>query len=115
MVSKKVWVILLEVFFSLPTGLFLGVVTPLNLAELDNLGTSDSVLGVKNFNRLLFVCQVTFQLNFFQWYCRRKVTADVRRAGLIMRPLLRGGIEERVDIDRRLGDLPRIRPLFVSR
>src|SRR3954470_19162722 len=44
--------------------------------------------------------------------CRGKVTADVRRVGLIMRPLLRGGIEERVDIDTRLGDLPWFRPLF---
>ena len=45
--------------------------------------------------------------------CRGKVTADVRRAGQIMRPLLRGGIEERVDIDTVLGDLPRFRPLIV--
>src|SRR3954463_10187616 len=44
--------------------------------------------------------------------CRGKVTVDVRRAGQIMRPLLRGGIEERFNIDMRLDDLPRFRPLF---
>ena len=48
-------------------------------------------------------------------FCRGKVTTDVRRFGVIMRPLLQGGIEERVNIDTRLGDLPRFRPLFVSR
>src|SRR3954471_4864997 len=40
-------------------------------------------------------------------------TADVRVIELIVRPLLRGGIVERVDIDTVLGDLPRFRPLFV--
>ena len=47
--------------------------------------------------------------------CRGKVMADVRRVGLDMGPLLRGGYEERVDMDKRLGGLPRFRPLFVSR
>src|SRR4051812_17901608 len=41
------------------------------------------------------------------------VTADVRVSKLDVRPLLQGGIEERVDIDTVLGDLPRFRPLFV--
>src|SRR3954468_8886825 len=36
--------------------------------------------------------------------CRGKVTANVRRVGLIMRPLLRGGFEGRVDIETRLGN-----------
>src|SRR3954467_4758299 len=40
-------------------------------------------------------------------------TADVRVIELVVRPLLRGGIEERVDIDTILGDLPRFRPLFI--
>src|SRR4051812_22553668 len=47
--------------------------------------------------------------------CHGKVIAYVRRVGLIMRPLLRGGIEEGVDIDKGLNDLPRFWPLFVSR
>ena len=42
--------------------------------------------------------------------CRGKVTADVRRVELNMGPLLRGKYEERVDMDRRLGDLPRFSP-----
>src|SRR3954470_5510268 len=45
--------------------------------------------------------------------CRGVNTADVRVIGLVVRPLLRGGIEERVDIDTVLGDLPRFWPLFV--
>src|SRR3954467_12480045 len=40
-------------------------------------------------------------------------TADVRVIELVVRPLLRGGIEERIDIDTVLDDLPRFRPLFV--
>src|SRR4051812_42452725 len=48
-------------------------------------------------------------------FCREKVTVDVRRVLLIMRPLLRGGSKERAYIDTRLGDLPRFRPLFFSR
>src|SRR3954467_2190311 len=40
-------------------------------------------------------------------------TADVRVIELVVRPLLRGGIEERVDIETVLGNLPRFRPLFV--
>ena len=45
--------------------------------------------------------------------CRGVNTTDVRVIKLVVRPLLRGGIEERVDIDKVLGDLPRFRPLFV--
>ena len=45
--------------------------------------------------------------------CRGVNTADVRVIELLVRPLLRGGIEERVDIDMLLGDLPRFRHLFV--
>src|SRR3954462_8718005 len=45
--------------------------------------------------------------------CRGVVTADVRVIELVVRPLLRGGIEERTDIDTVLGDLPRFRTLFV--
>src|SRR3954470_21152166 len=44
---------------------------------------------------------------------RGVVIADVRVIELIVRPLLRGDIKERVDIDTVLGDLPRFRPLFV--
>src|SRR3954463_1877543 len=40
-------------------------------------------------------------------------TADVRVIELVVSPLLRGGMKERVDIDTVLGDLPRFRPLFV--
>ena len=46
-------------------------------------------------------------------HCRGINTADVRVIELVVRPLLRGGIKERVDIDTVLGDLPRFRPLFV--
>src|SRR4051812_21014659 len=45
--------------------------------------------------------------------CHGVNTTDVRVIELVVRPLLRGGIEERVDIDTVLGDLPRFRPLFV--
>src|SRR3954470_1040841 len=45
--------------------------------------------------------------------CRGVNTTDVRVIELVVRPLLQGGIEERVDIDTVLGDLPRFRPLFV--
>src|SRR3954467_3116631 len=45
--------------------------------------------------------------------CRGVNTVDVRVIELVLRPLLRGGIEERVDIDTVLGDLPRFWPLFV--
>src|SRR3954462_12417564 len=45
--------------------------------------------------------------------CHGVNTADVRVIELVVRPLLRGGIEERVGIDMVLGDLPRFRPLFV--
>ena len=47
--------------------------------------------------------------------CRGKVTTDVRRVELNMGPLLRGDFVERVDMDKRLGDLPRFQPLFVLR
>src|SRR3954463_10964485 len=40
-------------------------------------------------------------------------TADVRVIKLVVRPLMRGGIKKRFDIDTLLGDLPRFRPLFV--
>src|SRR4051812_43289646 len=45
--------------------------------------------------------------------CREVNTTDVRVIELVVRHLLRGGIEERVDIDTILSDLPRFRPLFV--
>ena len=45
--------------------------------------------------------------------CRGVVTSDVRVIELVVRPLLRGGIKERVDIDMVLGDLRRFRPLFI--
>ena len=53
--------------------------------------------------------------NYMSDYCRGKVTADVRRVELSMGPLMRGDFMERVDMDKRLGDLPRFQPLFVSR
>src|ERR1041385_506892 len=45
--------------------------------------------------------------------CRGIKTSDVVVTEGAERPLLRGGIKERVDIDTVLGDLPRFRPLFV--
>src|SRR4051812_29381807 len=45
--------------------------------------------------------------------CRGVNTEDFRVIELVVRPLLRGGIKERVDIDTVLGDLPRFRPHFV--
>src|ERR1041385_5660498 len=42
--------------------------------------------------------------------CRGKVTADVRRVGLIVGPLLRGEFKEGVDIGTGLGELSRFGP-----
>ena len=42
LVSKKVLVVLAEVFFALPGGFLLGMVAPLNFAKLDNLAVCDS-------------------------------------------------------------------------
>src|SRR4051812_22978347 len=40
--------------------------------------------------------------------CHGKVTADVWRVGLDVGPLLRGGIKERVDMDKRLGGFTQV-------
>ena len=66
--------------------------------------TSSKLTKIKTMNR-----------NIKESICRGKVTADVRRVRLDMGPLLQGGYEERVDMDKRLGGLPRFRPLFFSR
>ena len=59
MVSKKVWVVLAEVFFLLPGGFLLGVVAPLNLAKLDNLVACNSARKLENLDWLLLISQIT--------------------------------------------------------
>ena len=59
MVSKKVWVVLAKIFFSLPGGFLLGMVAPLNFAKLDNLAASNSAGKLENLDWLLFIGEIT--------------------------------------------------------
>src|ERR1041384_5695243 len=65
--SKEVRVVLLQIFFTLPSCLLFGVVIPLNLAQLDRLGASNSLGSLKNLHRFLLISQVTLQLNSIKW------------------------------------------------
>src|SRR4051812_30403376 len=56
---------------------------------------------------------LTIEFNRDFTFCRGINPTDVRVIKLVVRPLLRGGIEERVNIDTVLGGLPRFRTLFV--
>ena len=44
------------------------MVTPLNLAELDNLAAGDSAGKLENLHWFLLISQITIQLNRFQWH-----------------------------------------------
>jgi hypothetical protein len=48
-----------------PGSFILGVVTPLNLAHLNNLNTSYSLRRVQNFNRSLTIRLITSQVKLF--------------------------------------------------
>src|SRR3954462_12015953 len=65
--SKELRVVLLQIFFTLPSCLLFGVVIPLNLAQLDRLGAGNSLDSLKNLHRLLLISQVTRQLNSIKW------------------------------------------------
>src|SRR3954465_15722635 len=65
--SKEVRVFLLQIFFTLPSCLLFGVVIPLNLAQLNRLGAGNSLVSLKDLNRLLLISQVTRQLNSIKW------------------------------------------------
>jgi hypothetical protein len=58
-----------EFIFSLLSCFFLYVVPPLNLAEFDCLGVSNSFRCLQDFDGFLFLREITFQLNLFQRYC----------------------------------------------
>ena len=53
--SKKVWVVFLEVFFSLPGGFFLGMVSPLNFAKFNDLAACNSAGKLENLDGFLLV------------------------------------------------------------
>ena len=58
----------MNVFLSLPCGFLLGMMAPLNFAKLDNLAVSNSARKLENLDWLLFIGQITIQLNCFQWH-----------------------------------------------
>ena len=60
-------VVLLQIFFALPSCLLFGVVIPLNLAQLDRLGAGNSLSSLKNLHRFLLVGQVALQPNCIKW------------------------------------------------
>jgi hypothetical protein len=45
------------------------MVTPLNLAKLDDLAAGNSVGKLENLDRFLLIGQITIQLYGLQWYC----------------------------------------------
>ena len=51
-----------EVFFSLPGGFLLGMMTPQNLAKLDDLAAGNSVRSLENPDRFLLISQNTVEL-----------------------------------------------------
>ena len=57
--KQKVWVVLAEVFFSLPGGFLLGMVATLNFAKLDDSAASNSAGKLENLEWLLFISQIT--------------------------------------------------------
>ena len=66
---KKVWVVLSEVFFSFPGGFFLSMMTPLNLAKLDDLTAGNPACSLENLDGLLLIGQITIQLYGLQLHC----------------------------------------------
>src|SRR3954463_5407681 len=67
MASKEMRVVLLQIFFALPSCLLFGVVIPLNLAQLDRLGAGNSLGSLKDLHRFLLISQVTLQPNSIKW------------------------------------------------
>src|ERR1043165_5868717 len=65
--SKEMQVVLLQIFFTLPSCLLFSVVIPLNLAQLDRLGVGNSLGSLKDLHWLLLISQVTRQLNSIKW------------------------------------------------
>ena len=51
-----------EIFFSLPGGFLLRMMTPENLAKLDDLAAGDSVCRLENSDGFLLICQITVEL-----------------------------------------------------
>src|SRR3954469_24108696 len=66
--SKELRVVLLQIFFTLPSCLLFGVVIPPNLAQLDRLGAGNSLGSLEDLHRLLLISQVTLQLNSIKRY-----------------------------------------------
>ena len=60
---------LAKIILSFPGSFILGMVAPLNFAKLDNFVANNSTGKLKNLDRLLFIGQITIQLNCLQWHC----------------------------------------------
>jgi hypothetical protein len=56
--TKEIWVLSPHKVFSLPSGFFFGVVTPLDLQKLDTSGTGGSESFFQDANRYFAVCQI---------------------------------------------------------
>src|SRR3954469_10640137 len=65
--SKELRVVLLQIFFTLPSYLLFGVVIPLNLAQLDRLGAGNSLGSLNDLHRFLLLSQVTLLPNCIKW------------------------------------------------
>ena len=63
---EKMGKLFLQVIFEFPSGFVLGVVTPLNFAELDHLPAGDSGLLIKNLDRVLFIGQIILNADVFE-------------------------------------------------
>jgi hypothetical protein len=61
-------VIFSKIVFTLPGGFFLRVIIPLYLAKLDGLGACNPLCYLQYLDWLLLICQITFELYFFEWY-----------------------------------------------
>ena len=59
LVSKKVWVVLAKIFFSLPGGFLFSMVAPVYFAKLYNLAVCDSADKLENLHWFLLVSQIT--------------------------------------------------------
>ena len=56
------WLVSTEVFLALPGGFLLGVVTPQNLAKLDDLVAGNSICSLENPDGFLVIRQITVNL-----------------------------------------------------
>ena len=61
-ISQKLWKIEIKKFFCFPRSFSLGVITPLNFIKFTGLIPSNPGLVVNNFNRMLRISKVGFQL-----------------------------------------------------